>query len=701
MELLARYRDLVLPCGILACLAVILVPLPAGAMDVLLAANITVGVVVLLTAIHVSTPLEFSVFPSLLLATTLSRLVLNIGTTRLILTQADSRGMDAAGGVIRSFGEFVAGNQIEVGLIIFAILIVIQFVVITKGATRISEVAARFALDGMPGRQMAIDADVNAGLIDESQAMSRRAEIQEQADFYGAMDGASKFVRGDAVAAVIITVVNIVGGLYVGIIHAGMPLSEAANVFTKLTIGDGLVSQIPALLISLAAGLLVTRTASKSNLPSQFVTQILASSKTLAIAGGFVLLLLLTDLPKIPMLVMGLGCVFIAFTLRRSEHQEEERRKAEAEGEREKADAIKVKQAEDFLVVDPLEVSIGHGLLPLADPAQGGDLMHQIGQLRNHIAGEMGLILPKVRVRDDVQLKLNEFEIRLSGNTVMALEILTDRHLAIDTGSTTGVVDGTPAESIGPNATWIDPVDSQQAAIYGYLVRNPSEVLIDQLRSVAELHGHEFLTREATHQLLERLRETSPTAVAELIPEILRVSEVQMVLQLLVREGVSIRQLDRIVETLGNASQMTKDPYELCSHVRSALSRTITAKLLDNDGKLHCVTLAPELEQRLIEVPLDRETEDLPGNLPEPVEMACEKLSRGVNNLLMAGHPPTVLVSPRIRWRLKQWMMPTTPWLNVVSYDEITRKTTVQSHEIIPLVPPETSATTSPESLAA
>ncbi len=358
MDFIRRYRDLVLPLGIIGCLVVILVPLPPALMDFLLAANITVGVIVLVTTVYVATPLEFSIFPSLLLATTLARLVLNVATTRLILTGADARGSGAAGGVIQSFGEFVAGDRIEVGVIIFVIIVLIQFIVITKGATRISEVAARFALDGMPGRQMAIDADMNAGLIDEKQAQSRREEISSQADFYGAMDGASKFVRGDAIAGIVITIVNVIGGLYIGVMQAGMTFTEAGALFTKLTIGDGLVSQVPALLISLAAALLVTRSAKKTSLPEQFLDQLLGNPKALAVAGAFLMLMIVTNLPAIPMATLGCSCIGLAVVMNRQTNKQQVEKNTRDEAERSAAAAPAEKRVEDFLAVDPMEVAI-------------------------------------------------------------------------------------------------------------------------------------------------------------------------------------------------------------------------------------------------------------------------------------------------------------------------------------------------------
>ncbi len=685
MQTLSRYRDLVLPLGVIACLVVILVPLPAALMDLFLAANITVGVIVLLTTIQVATPLEFSIFPTLLLATTLSRLVLNVATTRLILTGAETDGMNAAGGVIRSFGEFVAGDRIEVGIIIFVILVLIQFVVITKGASRISEVAARFALDGMPGRQMAIDADVNAGLIDETEAHQRREEIRSQADFYGAMDGASKFVRGDAIAGIVITVVNIIGGLYIGVVQAGMSISEAGALFTKLTIGDGLVSQVPALLISLAAGLLVTRSAQRTNLPQQFLQQLLGNTRALAIAGGFLMLMIVTNLPTIPMATLGIGCIGLAIMLNRQQTQEREQRESEQHASQAAANAPRTKQVEEYLSVDPMEVSIGLGLLSLADPARGGDLMQRIGDVRNQVASEIGIILPKVRVRDSAVLDDQSYEIRIAGNTVLKSSVRPDYLLAIDTGKTTGSVDGEPAQRIllGQRAFWIDPSQREQAAIYGYVLQRPSEVLASQLREISTIHADEILSRDATKHLIDQLRETAPTVVDELIPEVMRISEVQQVLQLLLREAVPIRQLGKILEILGDAASQTKNTQSLCERVRSGLARTISSRYRDKDSILHVVTLDAVDEDNIAESIAHEDSRLLSGIAPQLAELTCEKIQEAVKSLVASGHPPVLLVNPRIRSELRRITEIAMPWLKVLSFHEITTDTQIESHQVI------------------
>ncbi len=447
--LLRRGQDLILPIAMIASVLVILVPLPPALLDVLLVGNITIAVIVLLTTIYVRTPLEFSIFPALLLATTLARLVLNVATTRLILT---SDKLESAGGVITAFADFVAGDKVVVGLIIFIIIVVIQFVVITKGATRISEVAARFALDGMPGKQMAIDADLNAGIIDEHQAQERRDEITQQADFYGAMDGASKFVRGDAVAGIVITVINILGGLFIGMVEYDMSLMEAGMLFTKLTIGDGLVSQVPAFLVSLAAGLLVTRSTRKSNLPQEFIGQLFSRPQAMAIAGGFLAVLITTDLPKMPLMFLCGACLGISRLLVQKEakllSEQEQEQKQEPEAE---------ERIEDFLTVDPMEVEVGVGLIRLADPKRGGDLLERVQRVRQSVASEIGIIMPKVRIRDNMRLDPNQYRIKIADMPVAQDAIEPGHLLAIDSGMTTGKVDGilTKDPAFGTDALWI------------------------------------------------------------------------------------------------------------------------------------------------------------------------------------------------------------------------------------------------------
>ncbi len=675
---LARIRDLILPVGIIASVLVIIVPLPTALMDLLLAANITIAVIMLLTTIYVRTPLEFSIFPSLLLVTTLFRLVLNVATTRLILTRAETEGMLAAGGVVRSFGEFVAGDKIVVGLIIFAIIVLIQFVVITKGATRISEVAARFALDGMPGRQMAIDADLNAGIIDEHEAQRRRQEITRQADFFGAMDGASKFVRGDAIAGIVITLINIVGGLFIGMIEAGMSATEAASLFTRLTIGDGLVSQIPAFLISLAAGLLVTRSSYQVNLPVEFLKQLFSHPQALAIAGSFLGVLIFTSLPKIPLLAIGSSCIAMAVMLSRRTAQTQAVADAKQQAEEAKPADERI---EDYLAVDPMEVEIGVGLIRLADPKRGGDLLERVQRIRQNVASEIGIILPKVRIRDNMRLEQNQYRIKIADMAVADGTVYPGMFLAMDSGVTTGKVTGTATKdpAFGTPAVWIEPGVRDQAEMFGYTVVEPGSVIATHLTETVRRHADEILTRDATKHLIDELKQNSPAVVDELIPGTMKLAEVQQILQMLLREAVPIRQLSAILETLGDYASRTKDPILLTEYVRHRLARAICTRYRNQEDRLHAATLDPALEDR-IRAGFDHNEHGLFIRMsPQAVETTCRLIADQIEKLVTAGHQPIVLVSPQIRAALKQMTTPHLPQLIVLSYNEITRDTIIDS----------------------
>lgn len=674
----AGVQDLILPVGIIASVLVILIPLPAYLMDGLLAVNITISVIMLLTTVYVRTPLEFSIFPSLLLATTLLRLVLNVATTRLILTRAPSAGLLAAGGVVRSFGEFVAGDMIAIGIIIFIIIVVIQFVVITKGATRISEVAARFALDGMPGRQMAIDADLNAGIIDEHEAQRRREEITRQADFFGAMDGASKFVRGDAIAGIIITLINILGGLYVGVFESGMSLSDAASLYTKLTIGDGLVSQVPAFLISLAAGLLVTRSSHATNLPGEFLRQLFSRPQALAVAGAFLGVLMLTNLPTVPLLIIGSSCVGLAGLLRRNTTKAQEAQEAR---KREEAAKRSEERIEDYLAVDPMELEIGVGLVRLADPNRGGDLLDRIQRVRRNIAAEVGIILPKVRIRDSFQLDQHQYRVKIAGTAVAEGLLQPGMLLAIESGKVTGKIPGvsTKDPAFGAPALWIEPAMREPAELRGYTVVEPGAVIATHLMETVRKHADELLTRDAAKHLLDELKQDSPAVVDELIPGVMRLAEVQQILQMLLREQVPVRQLATILETLGDYAPRTKDPILLTEFVRARLARTISARYRDADHRPLVVTLDPRLEDR-IRAGFEHTERGIFVRLsPKAVEAICRQIAQGVEKLTVAHRPPVVLVNPQIRAGLKHLTAAHLPDLVVLSYNEITRDTRIES----------------------
>ncbi|QDT69737.1 Flagellar biosynthesis protein FlhA [Planctomycetes bacterium MalM25] len=674
-----RLGDLILPVAMIASVLVVMVPLPAALMDVLLAANITVSVIVLLTTIYVRTPLEFSVFPSLLLATTLARLVLNVATTRLILTQAGSEKMNAAGGVITAFSEFVAGDRIVVGLIIFVIIIVIQFMVITKGATRISEVAARFALDGMPGKQMAIDADLNAGIIDEREAQSRREEITQQADFFGAMDGASKFVRGDAVAGIIITVINIIGGLVIGVGQENMQFTEAGALFTRLTIGDGLVSQVPAFLISLAAGLLVTRSTRKTNMPAQFIDQIFSRPQALAVAGGFLGVLIFTSLPRLPLLVLGGACIGLARVMHNKQNSD-----AVAEEEIPDEPAPE-KRVEDFLAVDPMEIELGVGLIRLADPNRGGDLLDRVQKVRHNIAGEVGLVMPKVRIRDNMRLEQNAYRIKIADMPVAEDQVEPGQLLAIDSGVTTAQVEGIPTKdpAFGTDALWIQAGRQDEAEMAGFTVVEPGAVLATHLTEVCRRHADEILTRDAAKALIDELKQTSPAVVNELIPDVMSLAEVQNVLQMLLREQVSVRQLATILETLGDNAPKSKDPVLLVEYVRHRLARQLCTRYRDKESKLHVAALDPSLEDR-IRNGFEHTERGLFVRLPPAtIESISKAIGGEIEKLVQQGHSPVLLVSPQVRAAVKQMTETSLPQLVVLSFNEVTRDTTLITHGVV------------------
>lgn len=686
MRAISKYKDAVVPIGIIGCLVVILVPLPPALLDILLSANIAIGVIVLLTTIFIQSPLEFNIFPAMLVATTLSRLVLNLATTRLVLTRTGDEGLDAAGDVIRAFGEFVSGDSIEVGIILFVIIFLINFIVITKGASRIGEVAARFALDGMPGRQMAVDADLSAGAIDEKEAQRRREEITQQADFYGAMDGASKFVRGDAIAGIAITFINLFGGLYMGYMYADMTLTEAAQVYSKLTIGDGLVSQVPAFLISLAAALLTTRSTQKSNFSGQFLGQIFSRPEALIISGVFLLLLIFTALPTLPMLTMGVGCIALAVVMKRQAKQlaTETTAKEKAATSATK-EAPPEKKAEDFLEVDAMRLELGAKLIALADPNRGGDLMKRISTVRATLASEMGILLPMLRIKDRMSLPEYSYELSMNGNKIAQGSLRTDRLLAIDSGLTLGPIAGdeTTEPAFGKKAFWIDPRQRQQAEIYGYQVAECAAVLATHVQETARQHAEELLTREVTKQLIEQLKKGSPTIVEELIPGLMKLSEVQQVLQNLLREDVPIRQLGVILETLGDFAHRVKDPIWLTEYVRHRLARTISHRYRDSAGILKVVTLDPAMEDRITAGSEQTERGIFLRMSPETINKTCQRIAEHLKKLEQQSRPLCVLVSPKIRVPLRQMTQENLPHVRILSYNEISRDTNVESVSMV------------------
>ena len=685
LQRLHANRGMIFPVAFISLLFVILIPLPTGVMDVLLVLNLTLSAVILITTIYVQSPLEFSVFPSLLLAVTLFRLVLNAATTRLILTVMDRGGdpMHGAGEVILTFSNFVAGGSLTVGVIIFIIIAVIQFVVVTKGATRISEVAARFTLDAMPGKQMAIDADVNAGVIDEAQARQRRSEITQEADFYGAMDGASKFVRGDAIAGIIIVIVNILGGLYVGmVLHKQLPM-KCLTLYTTLTIGDGLVSQVPAFIVSLASGLIVTRASGRTNLGEDMVGQLLSKPKALAITAAFLAIMTLTDLPKIPLMTVGLCCGGLAYVLTRNE------RKAAgvvAAKEREKAARKEPEKVEKLLDLDTMELEIGYGIVRLVDPSKGGDLLDRISMIRRQIATELGIIVPPIRIRDNLQLSANDYLVRIKGQTVSRGVAYPEQFLAMDSGASAGPIPGAEATTepaFGLPAYWITESQRAQAELLNYTVVDATSVIATHLTEVIKSHAHELLTRQEARNLVDNLKARVPSLVEETIPTLIKPVELQRVCQNLLRERVPVRDLETILETLGDYASRTKDLDVLTEYTRNALARTICKQYVDDRDRIWCVTLDPAVED-LINGHIERSERGMTNTMPpKTAQQIVQQIAGKTAELTQTGRQAVVLCSPQIRQVLRRMIETALPHTAVLAYNEIVPEVAVEAVALV------------------
>lgn len=688
---LIELRGFIVPVGFVLLLGVLLVPLPPAVLDVLISVNISLAIIVLLTTLYMKRPLEFSVFPSLLLATTLLRLVLNIASTRLILT-ADATGPEeaigVAGKVISAFGSFVAGDSLFVGVILFSILMIVQFMVITKGAGRIAEVAARFTLDAMPGKQMAIDAELSNGMITEQQARERREEIGREADFYGAMDGASKFVKGDAIAGIIITAVNILGGFAVGTIDRGWPAGQTAEVFTRLTIGDGLTSQVPSFIISMAAALIVTRSGDKNNLGSELTSQLTAQPVGLMITAGFLIALAFTPLPTVPLMATGVGLGVIAYTMMRTARGKASKQ-LDNEMEHAKPGAPEPPPIEDLLKVDVLELEVGYGLVPLIDTSQGGDLLDRISAVRRQLAVELGLVMPPVRIRDNMQLAPGEYRVKIRGNIVASGGVEAGKLLAMDSGLVDEKINGTPTKepAFGLDAMWIDPQQRQRAETLNYTVVDPTSVLATHITEIVKTYADELLTREEVNNLLEGLKEKAGKLVEETIPGVIKTGELQKVLQSLLRERVPIRDMENILETLADWGTKTKDLDVLVEYVRNGLRRTICAQYAtpDDDGNLRllCVTLDPNLEDQ-INAYIDRNAQGTTMNMPARIAREIAgKISEGLGQVTMHGGLPVVIASPQVRQAVWQVIEPHVPAVAVLGYNEIVPGIDVQSLALI------------------
>jgi flagellar biosynthesis protein FlhA len=668
---LNQYSDLVLAAAVCAIVGMMIVPLPEWLLDLLIITNLSLALVMLMVALYARDALQFSVFPSLLLITTLFRLGLDISATRLILLQAH------AGQVVSAFGNVVVGGNFVVGVVVFLILIVVNFVVITNGAGRVAEVAARFTLDAMPGKQMAIDAELNAGAINEETARARRKAVQQEADFYGAMDGASKFVKGDAIAAIIIMVINVIGGFVIGVVQLKMQLADAFGAYTLLTVGEGLTSQIPALLISTATGMIVTRAASdgESNLGKDVTSQLFNNPRALAIVGGLLLLVaLVPDMPKIPFIVLGLLLFGGSQLMRRSAKQTAAHAAA---ANRSPAAAQQPEDLNALLRVDPISIEIGYGLIVLADAEHGGNLLSRVTLLRRQIATDLGIIVPVIRIRDDLQLPADTYVVRLRGVEVARGEVRANRLMAMNPGTvdeSSMAIDGLPAvePAFGLPAHWIAPEDREHAEILGYTVVDPTSVITTHLSEIIRQHAPAILSRQDVQALLDGVKTEHPALVNELVPDLLGIGEVQKVLQHLLGERLSIRDLVTILEALADAAHATRDTDQLGERVRQALGRAISRQNVGPDGRLSVFTLAPAWQQSLVGA---LQTSDA-GNsmllMDAPAgNKLIQALSREMERVAALGHNPILLCPARLRLALRRFTERSLNALTILSYSEV------------------------------
>ncbi|MDF2837700.1 MAG: flagellar biosynthesis protein FlhA [Paenibacillus sp.] len=675
-----KAKDLIVILGIIGIVLMMIIPIPIFLIDLLLILNISIALMILLVAMNTKEALDFSIFPAILLITTLFRLALSVSTTRSILQHAE------AGEVIETFGRWVGGGQVAIGFIVFLILVVVQFIVITKGSERVAEVAARFTLDAMPGKQMSIDADLNSGLINEQQARERRSKIEKEADFYGSMDGASKFVKGDAIATIIILIINLIGGFIVGMAIHGMDFAEALETFSILTIGDGLVAQIPALLISTAAGLIVTRAASDGSLADDVTGQLFRYPKMLYVAAGTVAVLGLTPIgifstwPYAIILVIG-GYMMQKRLTKKQEQDELLVEEQQIEEVRSPESVI------SLLQVDPIEFEFGYGLIPLADSQQGGDLLDRIIMIRRQCALELGLVVPVIRIRDNIQLKPNEYVIKIKGNTVARGDLLLNHYLAMSPGFEDDSVIGieTTEPAFGLPAIWIDEAMKERAELSGYTVVDPPSVVATHLTEIIKRHAHELIGRQEAKMLVENVKESYPALIDELIPSILTVGDVQKVLAKLLKEKVSIRDLVTIFESLADHGHYTKDPDILTEYVRQSLSRQITQQFSPGGDTLRVITVGPQLEKKIAEAVQQTDQGSYIALDPISTQQIYQKIGEYVSRQIQSGQQPIVLASPTIRMYLRQIIERTMQEVPVLSYSELEPNIEVQSVGVVNL----------------
>jgi flagellar biosynthesis protein FlhA len=692
-HVVARYSHLIVPLSFLALIGVLVVPLPAVILDLLICLNIAIGAIILMTTIYMRKPLDFSVFPALLLGTTLLRLVLNVATTRLILSiesKDPATASTAAGHVIQAFANFVAGSNAVVGAIIFVILVIVQFLVITKGATRMSEVAARFTLDAMPGKQMAIDADLSAGMIDEKEARNRRDEVSREADFYGAMDGASKFVRGDAIAGILITIINIVAGFAIAKFQLGWSATDAMKTFMLLAIGDGLTSQLPAFLVAIASGLIVARAGGGKTVGEEIPNQLASQPMALYLIGGFLILLSFTPLPSFPLISAGLLLGGTAYSMQwlKKKRGSNDAATARDEASRKPAEPPKV---EELLAIDTLELEVGYAVVGLVDASRGGDLLDRIAGIRRHLAVDLGLVMPSVRIRDNMQLDPNEYRVKIRGAVVATGMIYPDLMMAMDSGLAHGRLDGiaTKEPAFGLEAIWIERSLRDKAESSNWTVVDATSVLATHLSEIVRQHADELLTREEVSNLIAQLKQKTPKLVEDLIPGVVKPSDLQKVLQALLRERVAIRDLETIIETLAEWIPHTKDHDVLVEYVRNGLRRAICAQFSEVDdrgrARLRCVTMDPSLEDTISGY-IDRNpsgtTFTIPPQLANRIARAVAESARP---LAEAGRKVVVLASPSVRAQVRQILDPHIADVAVLGYNEVVRGTDVESVGLVQL----------------
>ncbi|CAM3419315.1 flagellar biosynthesis protein FlhA [Aeromicrobium ponti] len=672
-------RDLSVLMSVILIVAMLIIPFPPWLLSVLIIINIALALMVLLTAMNMKEALEFSIFPSLILLMTLFRLGLNVSTTRSILSEGE------AGKVVETFGSFVTGGNVIVGLVVFLILVIIQFVVITKGSERVSEVAARFTLDAMPGKQMSIDADLNAGMISEHEARERRDKISRESDFYGSMDGASKFVKGDAIAGIIITLINLMFGIIIGMMQQGLPIAEAAVKYSMLTVGDGIVSQIPALLISTATGIVVTRAASDGNIGKDITSQLFAYPKMLYVTGGTIILLgLLTPIGIVLTLPIGGLLIFGGYMIARTPEPDKEQL-LEMEEELETDEMKSPESVVNLLNVDPIEFEFGYGLIPLADTNQGGDLLDRIVMIRRQLAIELGLVIPVVRIRDNIQLQPNEYRLKIKGNEMARGELLLDHYLAMSPGIEDDSIEGidTIEPSFGLPAKWITEEMKEQAEIFGYTVVDPPSVVSTHITEVIKSNAHELLGRQETKQLIDYVKESYPILVEEVTPNPLSVGEVQKVLAKLLRENVSIRNLPVIFETLADFAKTTSDTDLLTEYARQALARQITNQFSQQGDSIKVVTLSGKVEKLVADGIQQTEHGNYLSMDPAVSQNILESIASQVEQLSLMEQTPIVLCSPAVRMYVRQLTERYFPQIPILSYNELEANAEVQSVGVV------------------